>query len=134
MSAERKLRGKNRLQEIQKPRGYDRGLEMTEIVGATNYTGDLMLLVRWNNCDELDLLPAAEVNIKNPAEVIAFYESKCALNKKAKERNVPNIPQEFKTPTLNDQPSTSSCSVFPTQEPDTNMDVDVDAIQDEKIE
>lgn len=83
---------KSRLTEIQKPRGFDRGLEMDRIVGATDYTGDLMFLVRWKECNELDLLPAAEVNEKSPSDVIKYYESICPLNKRAKERNHPPIP------------------------------------------
>jgi len=125
MSAERKLRGKNRLQEIEKPRGYDRGLGMEEIVGATNDTGVLMLLVRWHDCEELDLLPAAEVNEKNPSEVIEFYESRCPLKRKAIERNVPNVPIAIREPALV-EPSTSSYQPFPPQENElTAMDVSI---------
>lgn len=32
---------KNRLTEVQKARGFERNLEMDEIVGATDYTGDV---------------------------------------------------------------------------------------------
>lgn len=83
---------KNRLTETQKPRGFERGLEIDEIIGASDYTGELMFLVRWQNCDELDLLPATEVNEKSPQNVIEFYENRCPLNRKAKERNFPNTP------------------------------------------
>lgn len=84
---------KSRLTEVQKPRGFDRGLEIDQIVGATDYTGDLMFLVRWKNCKEMDLLPAAEVNIKSPQDVIKYYEARCPLNRKAKERGkYPNVP------------------------------------------
>lgn len=83
---------KDRLAEVDKPRGYDRALDLQEIVGATDYTGKLMFLVRWHNCDELDLLPANEVNEKNPQDVIDYYEQRCQLNRKARERSQPNIP------------------------------------------
>lgn len=132
MLAERKLRGKNRLQEIEKPRGYDRGLEMEEIVGATNDTGVLILLVRWHDCEELDLLPVEEVNVKNPSEVIEFYESRCPLNKLAQERNVPNVPIAIKEPTLADQPSTSSYQAFSSQETESSA-MDVVSIPDDDI-
>lgn len=94
MSTDKKKRvdKKSRLTEIEKPRGFDRGLELDEIVGATDYTGELMFLVRWQNCTELDLMPATEVNEKSPQDVIKFYENRCPLNRKAKERDVPNIP------------------------------------------
>lgn len=94
MSAEKKKRvdKKSRLTEIEKPRGFDRGLELDEIVGATDYTGELMFLVRWENCNELDLITASEVNERSPQDVIKFYEKRCPLNRKAKNRDVPNIP------------------------------------------
>lgn len=94
MSTEKKKRvdKKNRLTEIEKPRGFDRGLELDEIVGATDYTGELMYLVRWQNCTELDLIAASEVNEKSPQDVIAFFEKRSTLNRRAKERDVPNIP------------------------------------------
>lgn len=92
MSERQRRGGKNRLAEIEKPRGYERGLVVDEIVGATDYTGELMFLVRWQSCDELDLLPAEEVNAKNPQDVIQFYEKRCPLNAKAKQRTHPNVP------------------------------------------
>lgn len=94
MSSDKKKRvdKKSRLTEIEKPRGFERGLELDEIVGATDYTGELMFLVRWKNCTELDLMAAAEVNEKSPQDVIKFYENRCPLNRLAKDRDVPNIP------------------------------------------
>lgn len=83
---------KDRLAEVEKPRGYDRGLELREIVGATDYTGKLMFLVQWEDCDELDLLPAKEVNEKSPDDVIKYYEQKCPLNQKTRERTQTDIP------------------------------------------
>lgn len=94
MSSEKKKRvdKKSRLTEIEKPRGFDRGLKLDGIVGATDYTGELMFLVRWHNCTELDLINAIVVNEKSPQDVIKFYEKRCPLNRLAKDRDVPNIP------------------------------------------
>lgn len=94
MSSDKKKRvdKKSRLAEIEKPRGFDRELELDEIVGATDYTGELMFLVRWKDCNELDLIPAIEVNEKSPQDVIKFYEKRCPLNRRAKSRNQQNIP------------------------------------------
>lgn len=94
MSSEKKKRvdKKSRLSEIEKPRGFDRNLELHEIVGATDYTGELMFLVRWVDCSELDLLPAAEVNEKSPQDVIKFYEKRCPINQRVRDRDIPNIP------------------------------------------
>lgn len=83
---------KERLAEVEKVRGYERGLELDEIVGATDYTGKLMFLVRWQNCNELDLLPAKEVNEHSPYEVIKYYEGKCPLNRLTQERSESNVP------------------------------------------
>lgn len=92
MSDKRRRGAKNRLAEIQKPRGYERGLELDEIVGATDYSGDLMYLIRWENCDELDLLPAEEVNEKSPQGVIQFYEKRSTLHAKTRDRAAVNKP------------------------------------------
>lgn len=88
MQTEKKKKGgkKNKLEEIQKPRGYDRELELDKIVGATDCTGDLMFLIKWLDCDEYDLLSATEVREKSPQQVISYYEDRCLLNKAAAKR------------------------------------------------
>lgn len=93
-STEKKKRveRKNRLDEIKKPRGYERGLLVDEIVGVTDYTGDLLYLIRWRDCNELDLLPSSEVNDKSPQEVLKFNEKRCRLNKLVNDNNLTNIP------------------------------------------
>lgn len=119
MSTDKKKRvdKKSRLTEIEKPRGFDRGLELDEIVGATDYTGELMFLVRWHNCMELDLMPATEVNEKSPKDVIKFYEKRCPLNRKAKEYddvNVPIIPDP--TPVISKVEQTDEVTEAPAAE------------------
>lgn len=88
MQTEKKKKGgkKNKLEEIQKARGYDRELEFDKIVGATDCTGNLMFLVKWIDCDEYDLLLATEVRDKSPQQVISYYEERCLLNKAADKR------------------------------------------------
>lgn len=89
MSVERKRRNKkNKLEEIQKPRGYERELEIDRIVGATDCTGDLMFLLKWKDCEEMDIIPASEVNLKNPEIVISFYEKKCKLLRKVERQKI----------------------------------------------
>lgn len=93
-STEKKKRveRKNRLDEIKKPRGFERGLPIDEIVGVTDYTGDLLYLIRWRDCSELDLLPSSEVNEKSPQDVIKFNEKRCPLNKLVNENTFADIP------------------------------------------
>ena len=87
-STDRKRRGnkKNKLDEIQKPRGFDRNLEIDRIVGSTDCTGSLLFLIKWMDCDEFDLLPATEVNTKSPLSVIQFYEQKSEIVRKCEEK------------------------------------------------
>lgn len=88
----KRVERKNRLDEIKKPRGFERGLPIDEIVGVTDYTGDLLYLIRWRDCNELDLLPSSEVNQKSPQDVIKFNEKRCPLNKSVNENILADIP------------------------------------------
>lgn len=88
----KRIERKNRLDEIKKPRGFERGLPIDEIVGVTDYTGDLLYLIRWRDCAELDLLPSSEVNEKSPQDVIKFNEMRCPLNKIVNNNILTDIP------------------------------------------
>ncbi|EDW67796.1 chromobox protein homolog 1 [Drosophila virilis] len=74
--AKSKKRGekKPKCEEIQKPRGYERGLELAEIMGATDVTGEIKYLVRWQYCDEFDLVPSSQVSEKDPQMLIEYYQ------------------------------------------------------------
>lgn len=126
---------KNRLDEIEKPRGFSRGLDIEEIVGATDYTGDLMFLIKWQDCVELDLLPANEVIEKSPQDVIKFSEKRSPLIAKLKERNYPNIPI---IPAMNTEIPVPSPEMKPTVTLNTsesiaeNVDVSIEVKPDFK--
>lgn len=62
--------------EDNRSRGFDRGLLPDSIIGATDASGELMFLMKWKGCEEADLVPARQVNIRCPEIVINYYENK----------------------------------------------------------
>lgn len=81
----------NQLSEIEKERGFDRNLELEAIVGAATDPKNgsrRMFLIKWHGCDELDLLPASEVNERCPETVIEFYQSRSPVWLKCERRRL----------------------------------------------
>lgn len=73
---EDKLQKQKNITEDNRARGFDRGLKPHSIIGATDASGELMFLMKWKGCDEADLIPARQVNIRCPEIVIRYYEKK----------------------------------------------------------
>ncbi|XP_077286369.1 uncharacterized protein LOC143911370 [Arctopsyche grandis] len=100
--AEDKFKKNNSIEEVIKPRGFDRGLEPEKIVGTTNVTGELMFLIKWINCDELDLLSSKIVNQRVPGFVINYYENKLGwqgIKTNARiPKEIPDLPLEAAIP------------------------------------
>ena len=67
------------LQQVHEPepqsdlRGFERGCAAEKILGATDASGELMFLMKWKDCNKIDLVLAKEAKEKCPKVVIDFY-------------------------------------------------------------
>lgn len=88
--AKSKKRGekKPKVEEIVKPRGYERGLKIERIIGATDAmtNGEVYYMVKWETCLEYDLVPSVQIQEKNPEILIDFYEKRSPITRRLEEK------------------------------------------------
>merc|ERR1711935_1223403 len=74
--AEAKKESVKKIQEDDTPTGFKRGLNPEKIIGATDESGALMFLMKWEGSELSELVPAKEANVKCPQTAIQFYEER----------------------------------------------------------
>lgn len=91
-----KKKKKPKIEELVKNRGYDRDLPVDKIVGAAVHpSGDVMYLVKWQFCDEFDMVSGKLVREKSPEALLSFFQEKCPYQRKALNRTQ-ELPEELK--------------------------------------
>lgn len=66
--------------------GFERGLKPERIIGATDTSGELMFLMKWEGTDEADLVRSKEARSKCPQLIIEFYEKHLTWNNPSDEK------------------------------------------------
>ncbi|XP_046967174.1 chromobox protein homolog 1-like isoform X1 [Vanessa cardui] len=68
---------KKKVEEVEKPRGLARGLQPEKILAGQLFHGTLYFLVKWQDCQEMDVVPGHDLGESFPDFVINYYEQ-CA--------------------------------------------------------
>ncbi|XP_065076843.1 chromobox protein homolog 1-like [Ochlerotatus camptorhynchus] len=66
--------------------GFEQGFVADSLVGITEENGQLLFLVKWQNKDELELVPSKETRKYVPEMVIDFYQDRITWNTKGSKK------------------------------------------------
>ncbi|KAM3966962.1 chromobox protein homolog 3 [Aphomia sociella] len=107
-STRKRGRGRNekksnkKIEEIEKPRGLDRGLAPERIFAAQLHHEVLYFLVKWQDCLELDVVPGKDLSQAYPDFVIRYYESCAPFSVRHKIGRIPRTAPELESSQANE--------------------------------
>ncbi|XP_045535326.1 chromobox protein homolog 1 [Papilio machaon] len=110
---------KKKIEEVEKPRGLNRGLAPEKIVAGQLFHGTLYFLVKWEGCMELDVVPGHALGEAFPDFVIQYYSSCVPFSVRHPVPKVPRTAPERPPPV-----SVSNDTPMDTQESASQSSID----------
>ncbi|CAH2085349.1 unnamed protein product [Euphydryas editha] len=86
---------KKKVEEIEKPRGLARGLQPEKILAGQLFHGTLYFLVKWLDCQEMDVVPGHDLGQAFPDFVINYYEQCAPFSVRHNVGKVPRVAPEL---------------------------------------
>ncbi|CAG9787129.1 unnamed protein product [Diatraea saccharalis] len=119
LSSRKRGRRKKKVEEIEKPRGVDRGLQPEKILAAQLFNSALYFLVKWQGCLDVDVVLGRDMNTHYPEFVIQYYESCVPFNVRHKEGRIPREAPELPPEEIPETPMDTSESTEPVADTST---------------
>ncbi|XP_045449299.1 chromobox protein homolog 1-like [Melitaea cinxia] len=134
-----------KVEEIEKPRGLARELQPEKILAGQLFHGTLYFLVKWQGCEEIDVVPGHDLGQAFPDFVINYYEQCAPFSVRHNVGRVPRVAPELPpletsqtstetpmevsqdTPSLpqTDQPAVETTESQPITETETQQPIEV---------